>query len=217
MGELVLLVVAAAWAAVLIPPLLRSRIENRPNSSVTDFRRQLNKLQGAVPHRAGGPMRGIARPLAQSPLQRPAAGGRPGVQPAQLRRTGSGSHPRRPADQPWRHRYPGPRARGTQPYAWRSDRWTAPPATAASSGARRPPRRVGRRSAPSTPLERVVHARAGCGRNAVPGSHDPRAGDAVPVRPGVPRPVRLRLPPVAGSPARERLVAQRLDASLTVR
>lgn len=90
MGELVLLVVAAAWAAVLIPPLLRSRIENRPNSSVTDFRRQLNKLQGAVPHRAGSPMRGMARPLAQSPLHRPAAGGRPGLQPAQMRRSGSG-------------------------------------------------------------------------------------------------------------------------------
>lgn len=92
MGELVLLVVAAAWAAVLIPPLLRSRIENRPNSSVTDFRRQLNKLQGAVPHRAGGSMRNMARPLAQSPLQRPAAGGRPGQQPAQLRRSGGRSH-----------------------------------------------------------------------------------------------------------------------------
>jgi hypothetical protein len=90
MGELVLLVVAAAWAAVLIPPLLRSRIENRPNSSVTDFRRQLNKLQGGVPHRAGGAMRGMARPLAQSPLHRPAAGGRPGQQPAQLRRSGAG-------------------------------------------------------------------------------------------------------------------------------
>ena len=57
MGELVLLVVAAAWAAVLIPPLLRSRIENRPNSSVTDFRRQLNRLQSTVPQRAGGSMR----------------------------------------------------------------------------------------------------------------------------------------------------------------
>ena len=89
MGELVLLVVAAAWAAVLIPPLLRSRIENRPNSSVTDFRRQLNKLQSTVPSRASGPMRGMARPLAQSPLQRPVAAGRPGMQPAQLRR-GSG-------------------------------------------------------------------------------------------------------------------------------
>lgn len=90
MGELVLLVVAAAWAAVLIPPLLRSRIENRPNSSVTDFRRQLNKLQSTVPSRAHGSMRGMARPLAPSPLHRPVAGGRPGVQPAQLRRSGGG-------------------------------------------------------------------------------------------------------------------------------
>ena len=89
MGELVLLVVAAAWAAVLIPPLVRSRIENRPNSSVTDFRRQLNRLQSTVPSRASS-MRGMARPLAPSPLQRPAAGGRPGMQGAQLRRTAAG-------------------------------------------------------------------------------------------------------------------------------
>ena len=93
MGELVLLVVAAAWAAVLIPPLLRSRIENRPNSSVTDFRRQLNRLQSTVPNRAAGPMRGgMARPLAQSPLHRPAAAGRPGMQTAQLRRNGTRAH-----------------------------------------------------------------------------------------------------------------------------
>lgn len=90
MGELVLLVIAAAWAAVLVPPLIRNRIENRPNSSVTDFRRQLNKLQSTVPSRAGSPMRGIARPLAQSPLQRPAAAGRPGMQQAQLRRGAGG-------------------------------------------------------------------------------------------------------------------------------
>lgn len=98
MGELVLLVIAAAWAAVLIPPLIRNRLENRPNSSVTDFRRQLNKLQSTVPSRAGSPMRGMARPLAQSPLQRPAAGGRPGQQPAQLRRGAGGrSHGQRQA------------------------------------------------------------------------------------------------------------------------
>lgn len=78
MAQLVLLVVAAAWAAVLIPPMLRSRVENRPNSSVTDFRRQLNKLQSsATPSR--GAIRPIGRPLAQSPLQRPAAAGRPGA------------------------------------------------------------------------------------------------------------------------------------------
>jgi hypothetical protein len=90
MGELVLLVIAAAWAAVLIPPLLRNRLQNRPNSSVTDFRRQLNKLQSTVPSRAGAPMRGMARPLAQSPLHRPVAGGRPGQQPAQLRKGAGG-------------------------------------------------------------------------------------------------------------------------------
>ena len=66
MGELVLLIVAAAWAAVLLPPLLRSRFENRPNSSVTDFNRQLARLQGSVPSRASTSMRSAARPLAGS-------------------------------------------------------------------------------------------------------------------------------------------------------
>ena len=51
MAQLILLVVAAAWLAVLIPPMLRSRVENRPNSSVTDFRRQLTKLQNTATHR----------------------------------------------------------------------------------------------------------------------------------------------------------------------
>jgi hypothetical protein len=73
MAQLVLLVVAAAWAAVLIPPMLRSRVENRPNSSVTDFRRQLNTLQAT----SAANRRTIGRPLVQSPLQRPAAVGRP--------------------------------------------------------------------------------------------------------------------------------------------
>jgi hypothetical protein len=55
--------------------MLRSRIDNRPNSSVTDFRRQLNKLQSNSTS-----ARSMGRPLAQSssPLQRQAAGGRPG-------------------------------------------------------------------------------------------------------------------------------------------
>lgn len=76
MAQLVLLVVAAAWLAVLLPPMLRSRVENRPNSSVTDFRRQLTKLQNtATPPR--GAVRAMGRPLAPSPLHRPAANGRP--------------------------------------------------------------------------------------------------------------------------------------------
>jgi hypothetical protein len=75
MTQLVIIVVAAVWAAVVIPPLLRSRVENRPNSSVTDFRRQLSTLQSTSTPR----MRTIGRPLAQSsPLHRPAAAGRPG-------------------------------------------------------------------------------------------------------------------------------------------
>ena len=78
MTKIVLLAVAAAWAAVLLPPLLRNRSENRPGSSVSDFNRQLSSLQRSVPTRGMAPMRSMGRPLAQSPFARPAAGGRPG-------------------------------------------------------------------------------------------------------------------------------------------
>ncbi len=78
MQPIVLLAVAAVWAAVIIPPLLRSRVENRPNSSVTDFRRQLSTLQRAVPTRTMVPMRSMARPLVQAPQQRHLAHGQPG-------------------------------------------------------------------------------------------------------------------------------------------
>ena len=74
MQPVVLLAVAAVWAAVIIPPLLRSRVQNRPNSSVTDFRRQLSTLQRAVPTRTMVPMRGMARPLAQAPQRHAVAG-----------------------------------------------------------------------------------------------------------------------------------------------
>lgn len=64
MQKLILLVVAAAWFAVLVPPLLRSRMERRPGSSVTDFRRQLSTLQRSAPvHRGAVPVRMMARPL----------------------------------------------------------------------------------------------------------------------------------------------------------
>lgn len=68
MSKIVLLVVAAAWAAVLIPPLVRGRSENRPHSSVVDFRRQLSTLQRTTPHRGAAPMR-VARPLASAPMR----------------------------------------------------------------------------------------------------------------------------------------------------
>ncbi len=107
MGQLVLLVVAAAWAAVLVPPLLRSRIENRPNSSVSDFRDQLSSLQRAMPTR-GVAMRSMARPLAQSPLSRPAAAGRPGM-PGRLGKQG------KPSKQGIGRTHGGSSARLTQP------------------------------------------------------------------------------------------------------
>ena len=78
MEKIVLLAVAAAWAAVLLPPLIRSRMENRPGSSVTDFRRQLSTLERTVPTRTMVPMRSMGRPLAPSPLQRPAVTARTG-------------------------------------------------------------------------------------------------------------------------------------------
>ncbi len=78
MTKIVLLAVAAAWAAVLLPPLLRNRSVNRPGTSVSDFNRQLSSLQRSVPTRGMAPMRSMARPLAQSPLSRAAAQGRPG-------------------------------------------------------------------------------------------------------------------------------------------
>lgn len=76
MGQVILIVVAAAWAAVLLPPLLRNRAENRPNSSVSDFRAQLSSLQRAMPSR-GVSVRSMGRSLAPSTLSRPAAPGRP--------------------------------------------------------------------------------------------------------------------------------------------
>lgn len=74
MGNLILLIVAAAWAAVLVPPLVRSRLRNSPTTSVTQFRRQLSSLQrdGRPLPRAGqlplgsmrAPLRDVARPFA---------------------------------------------------------------------------------------------------------------------------------------------------------
>jgi hypothetical protein len=70
MSNLILLLVAAAWAAVLVPPLVRSRLRNSPTSSVSNFRRQLTSLQrdGRPIPRAGrsqlAPLRDAARPFA---------------------------------------------------------------------------------------------------------------------------------------------------------
>jgi hypothetical protein len=102
MEAIVLVAVVAVWAAVIVPPLMRSRSENRPNSSVHDFRRQLSTLQRAVPTRTMVPMRGMARPLTQAPQATRSHGqvrrvhGQPGerMHGATLERTPAAAHPR---------------------------------------------------------------------------------------------------------------------------
>ncbi len=80
MSKLILLVVAAAWAGVLLPPLLRSRLDSRPGASISSFRRQLSTLQRSTP--GGMPMRSMARPLAG-----PVRGYAPGYAPHHVQRS----------------------------------------------------------------------------------------------------------------------------------
>ncbi len=79
MSQLILLIVGAAWMAVLLPPLFRSRIDSRPVSSVSDFRRQLYTLQRTQsPLRGQEPLRAMSRPLAPTPAHlRPIMRARP--------------------------------------------------------------------------------------------------------------------------------------------
>lgn len=116
MGKIVLLAMVAAWAAVLIPPLFRSRVDNRPNSSIHDFRRHLSTLQRTVPTRQVAPMRAMARPLAHSGQTRTSSkvniDGRNVAQhnpvPVQQRTTGTRQHG--PREQAPRHHHDSARA-----------------------------------------------------------------------------------------------------------
>jgi len=49
LGVVVLIVLAAVWAAFLLPPVLRARSEHRPSGSISDFRRQLHVLSKSSP------------------------------------------------------------------------------------------------------------------------------------------------------------------------
>jgi len=62
MQKVFLLILVAAWVVVLVPPLLRSRGENRPTSSVDHFRRNLAVLQQSAPPRIN-PLQSMGRPL----------------------------------------------------------------------------------------------------------------------------------------------------------
>ena len=60
---MVLVILAAIWAAVLIPPALRARAEGRPADSITAFHRQLAVLRRTGPS-VGGFGRHSAPPIA---------------------------------------------------------------------------------------------------------------------------------------------------------
>lgn len=74
MSTVILLVVSAAWLAVLLPPLVRSRIHGSPTNTVTNFRRQLNSLEHAGGRHPGRQLRQMSRPLVSAP-ERPGARG----------------------------------------------------------------------------------------------------------------------------------------------
>lgn len=55
---LVLVILAAIWAAVLVPPYLQNRRETRPGDSIASFRSQLSVLERTTP---GGRSSNLAR------------------------------------------------------------------------------------------------------------------------------------------------------------
>jgi hypothetical protein len=57
---LIVVILAVAWIVVLVPPLLRSRSDGRPSTSIGTFRQQLATLSRTAPGR-----RGVVRPLNQ--------------------------------------------------------------------------------------------------------------------------------------------------------
>jgi hypothetical protein len=68
----VLLILAAIWAAVLLPPWLQNRRENRPGDSIASFRNQLSVLERATPGMRSSDARITRLPHAPRPAQ-PAA------------------------------------------------------------------------------------------------------------------------------------------------
>jgi Flp pilus assembly protein TadB len=70
---LILIIVGAAWLAVLLPPMVRAKLHGSPSNSVSNFRRQLNSLESSGGRSQQGQLRNMARPLAPSQQYRSAA------------------------------------------------------------------------------------------------------------------------------------------------
>jgi hypothetical protein len=59
---LIVVILAVAWIAVLVPPLLRSRTDDRPAASVGSFRQQLATLSRTGPERRAAHRNLVAMP-----------------------------------------------------------------------------------------------------------------------------------------------------------
>jgi len=85
---LVVVILAVMWVLVLVPPMLRSRHDGRPSSSISSFRRQLSTLGRTTPtvfarvpgRPAGGFHRAAPSPMPYRPG--PSYGMRPAHRPS---------------------------------------------------------------------------------------------------------------------------------------
>lgn len=87
---LVLVILAAIWAAVLLPPYLQNRRETRPGDSIATFRTQLSVLERTTPGGRSGSLSrldvGRYEPPRYVPPAARRAAGRPAPSQAALRR-----------------------------------------------------------------------------------------------------------------------------------
>jgi hypothetical protein len=75
--KLILLILVGVWAAVLVPPALRSRVQGRPGDSISDFNRRLDILgRTRNARRSSVPLIGSRAPRPVAPLRSPSLSAR---------------------------------------------------------------------------------------------------------------------------------------------
>jgi hypothetical protein len=67
MSTVILMLVGAAWMAVLLPTMIKSRLHGSPRNSMNTFRRQMSSLQS--PKGRSSDLRSLSRPLAPAPTR----------------------------------------------------------------------------------------------------------------------------------------------------
>src|SRR5688572_21427222 len=92
MKPIVLLILVLVWGVALIPPLLRSRSDLRPGSSVASFRRTLSDMS-RIPGRAERPYGGQHMANPASPVRAfRASGSQPGGGPRPAQKATPGGY-----------------------------------------------------------------------------------------------------------------------------